>query len=527
MEGVCVCVSVGTVIGEEPTNADGTRDRRLQVFAAAKVGELREKSARGGIVVVGAQGVKVALRVGAMIALARLLAPEDFGVQGMVLSVTGLLGLFRDAGLSVATVQRETITHEQTSTLFWINVAMGFGLAALLVVLAPSVAVLYREPRVTWVAIVSALAFVFNGCAVQHQALLQRRMRFGTLASVEVGGLAVSTAIGIGMAVAGWGYWSLVGMAVSLPLATALGVWSTVRWIPGGPRRGCGISSMLGVGGTWTLIGCVVYVSYNVEKLLLGRFWGADVLGLYGRAYQLANLPTEVLNSSVGSVALPALSRMQRDEEGLRRMFLQFYTLVLTVTVPVTVVCAVFGAEIVALLLGPRWLDAAPILKALAPTVLGFAVMNPLSWLLMATAQNRISIATALCVPPAVIGGTILGIGYGPVGVALGYSAGVSLAAVPIVVLCRRAGRIPMRHLARVIWAPVGAGTIAGLAGLSLNTVLRGSVPLLLSLGGGVSVTVAVYAAALIGLMGRTRFCDTVIRPISQAAKSRRGASLR
>src|SRR5262245_20859062 len=96
------------------------------------------------------------LQTGSTMVLARLLSPEDFGVQGMVFAMTGFLNLFRDAGLGVASVQREVLTHEQTSTLFWINVAVGALLALVAVAIAPLLVIFYREPRLLSVTIVSA-----------------------------------------------------------------------------------------------------------------------------------------------------------------------------------------------------------------------------------------------------------------------------------------------------------------------------------------------------------------------------------
>ena len=114
----------------------------------------------------------------------------------------------------------------------------------------------------------------------------------------------------------------------------------------GAPRRVAGTGSLLLFGGTMTLNGVVIYVAYNIEKVLLGRFWGAEALGVYGRAYQLINFPTTIINASVGSVAFAALSRLQDDPVTYKRYFLKGYTLVNSVTMPTTLLCAVFAEEV-------------------------------------------------------------------------------------------------------------------------------------------------------------------------------------
>jgi len=142
---------------------------------------------RGGAVALLAQGLAFVLQTGSTVVLARLLSPEDFGLQGMVVVMTGFLGLFRDAGLSVASVQREVLTHEQTSTLFWINVAVGAFLTIAAASMGPLLVGFYHEPRLLSIAIASAAAFLFNSLAVQHRALLNRAMRFVTIAKIDDG----------------------------------------------------------------------------------------------------------------------------------------------------------------------------------------------------------------------------------------------------------------------------------------------------------------------------------------------------
>src|SRR6185503_5341829 len=104
-----------------------------------------------------------------------------------------------------------------------------------------------------WVAVALGASFVFNGIAAQHRALMQRNLRFPALSIIDVVSLVISTGAGISMAMAGAGYWSLVVMTVSQPAVSVIGVWWCTKWIPGPPRRGCGIRSMLHYGGTVTL----------------------------------------------------------------------------------------------------------------------------------------------------------------------------------------------------------------------------------------------------------------------------------
>lgn len=309
--------------------------------------DLKQRTLRGTVARVGSQGAIFVLRIGSVMVLARLLEPTDFGLVNMVTVVTGLFSLFKDAGLSMITVQRPTITDDQLSTLFWLNVLVGAIFATLSVAMAPALVAFYHEPRLFWVAVTLGTGFLFNAAAVQHTALLQRHMRFSALAILEVVSLVVSVVVGISMALAGYGYWALVAMAVSLPIVSCAGAWAAAGWLPGRPRRGIGLKSMMRFGGIVSLNGLVVYFAYNMDKLLLGRFAGAETLGIYGRAYQLVNIPSDILQGAVGGVALSALSRLQTDPERCRSYFLKGYSVFLAITIPITIVCALFANDIV------------------------------------------------------------------------------------------------------------------------------------------------------------------------------------
>src|SRR5436190_10599834 len=145
---------------------------------------LRSKTIRGGAVTFTAQGIRVVLNVASTVFLARLLTPYDFGMISMVTGVTGFVEAFKDAGLSLATIQRERITQEQVSTLFWVNVGLSAFLMVIVLALSPALATFYHEPSLAWVAAAISITFLLGGLAVQHQALLRRNLRFRQLAVI-------------------------------------------------------------------------------------------------------------------------------------------------------------------------------------------------------------------------------------------------------------------------------------------------------------------------------------------------------
>lgn len=476
--------------------------------------DLKQQAIRGGLARVGAQAANFILRGGSLMVLARLLSPKDFGLVGMVTAFTGVLYLFRDFGLSSAAIQRTTVTDEQISTLFWINLMFGAFLALVAAALAPAIAAFYGEPRLVWVTMVLATGFLFNAAGVQHSVLLQRQMRFSTLAMIGVVSLMVGTALAIGGARAGYGYWSLVAMTVSTPLVASIGFWIATGWIPGLPQRGTGIRSMMRFGGTITLNGIVAYVAYNAEKVLIGRFWGTDAIGIYGRAYQLVSIPTDNLNTAVGEVAFSALSRLQDDPSRFRSYFLKGYSLVLAMTLPLTIACVLFADDVVAVLLGPKWKDAVVIFRLLAPTILIFALINPLGWLLYSLGMVKRSLKIALVFAPTLIAGYAMGLAYGPKGVAFGYSAVLTLWVMPFIAWCVKGTAVSFRDIVVTVTPPLASGIFAGGLAYGLRLICGQLLPVLPRLVLESSVLLVIFLGMLLFVAGQKSFYQDLLKEL-------------
>jgi O-antigen/teichoic acid export membrane protein len=465
--------------------------------------DFEQKVIRGGLAKIGAQGATFVIRAGSLMVLARLLDPRDFGLVAMVTAFTGVLNLFRDFGLSQATVQRLEVTDDQISTLFWINVLVGVILAAMLAGMAPVVAAFYHEPHLVWVTVILATAFVFNGAGVQHVALLERQMRFTALATIDVVSLVVTTAIGIGMAVAHFGYWALVVAAVSGPLVSTICLWLTTGWIPGRPRSRVGLHSLMRFGGGLTLTNLIVYIAYNLEKVLLGRVWGADALGIYGRGYQLVNLPTENLNSACWGVAFSGLSRVRNDPGRFKSYFLRGYSLILALTIPITIAAALFAPDLIFVFLGPKWKDVSQIFRLLAPTILIFALINPLAWLTFSLGMIGRNLKVVMVLAPLVIGGYVLGLPYGPKGVAFAYSAVMTIWVIPHIAWCVRGTVVSLSDILLTASRPLGSGLVAAALAFGVQFSWGQSLSPLPRLILEVAVLLVVYIGMLFYVMGQ------------------------
>ncbi|MBV8378207.1 MAG: lipopolysaccharide biosynthesis protein [Verrucomicrobia bacterium] len=485
--------------------------------------DLKRRTLRGALVSTLGQGATFVLRLGSMMALARLLAPEQFGLVSMVTACTGILDMFRDFGLSMATVQRATISHAQLSMLFWINLGVGAFLATICAAAAPVLVAFYHEPRLLWIGIVVGFGFLFNGAAAQHRAMLQRDMRFSVLTALDVISFIVSTSVGVAMAATERSYWALVVMNICPALVNMLGIWAAYRWTPGPPCWRTDVWAQLRFGGTVTLDGVLAFITYNADKVLIGRFWGSQPLGIYGRAYQLVNIPTANLNSTVSLVAFPALSRLQNDPERFKNYFLKGYGFFLFLVMPITVGCALYAEDIVQVFLGSKWSAAAPACRLLAPTILTFALLNPLSWLLLSTGRAMRSLHIGLIVAPAVILGELIGLPYGPGGVAAGLSITTALLVLPVICWATHKTPVTAAETIKVVMLPFFSILIAAGCALAAWNFLHLITSPLLRLIAANGVLFSVYFVVFWFVMDQKEIYFPLLQEIGLGPRVRRG----
>jgi O-antigen/teichoic acid export membrane protein len=463
---------------------------------------LKGRSIRGATVSLGGQAAKFALQIGSTVILARLLTPGDFGLVAMVTAVTGFVTCVKDAGLSAATVQREEIDHAAISTLFWINLALSAALMLVVAALAPAIALLYGDPRLVWITLGLAGCFIFSGLTVQHQALLRRQMRFGTLVGIDLVALVIGITAAIAAAAMGAGYWSLVAMVAATSAANAAGVWVLCAWRPGLPSRSAKVRGMLAFGGNLTLSSVVNNGARNLDNVLIGSVWGATLLGAYTKAYQLLLLPFQQFAAPITAVALPVLSRLQADGERFRRYFRNGIFFLTVLGMPVIAFAFVMAGDLVLLVLGDQWTAAVPIFRALAPAAFieTFNVAN--GWAFTPFGRTDRYLRCVIVSSAVIVAAFAIGLSWGAIGVACGYSIARIVLRVPQAIYAFRGTPLRLGDLGAAIWRPAAASLLAAslLAAVTASPWWPGRpAP---AIGGGVLVYGAVYALLLVGLPG-------------------------
>ena len=338
-----------------------------QLFSSDKLAQdLAPKLFKGGISTMSAKVVQFILSTGGTVVLARLLTPTDYGLFGMVMIIFSFAHMFMISGLSMATIQKANISRAQISTLFWINSGIGAFLGLCFITSSPFVASFFGQPELKSVTAVLSLVFIFGSIKIQHEALLRRHMQFGALAIIIILSEIISLITTIILALSGWRYWALVLGKVISTLSYTLLTFLFLPWIPGKIGRGTGVRSMLRFGGNLTIAGFTRYLTGNFDKLLIGKFLGADSLGIYGKAYRILLLPVSEIRMPMTNLAMPALSALKNEPNRYIKYFQRFLDILATITIPITLYCAIEAEFIISLLLGHQWMAVVPVFRILA-----------------------------------------------------------------------------------------------------------------------------------------------------------------
>jgi PST family polysaccharide transporter len=425
---------------------------------------------------IATQGLKLIVQLTAMSLLARMLGPREFGLWSLVQPIVQFFLVFRDIGLTAATVNSDDITPEEVTSLFWLSVGAGCAIALLLFAAAPLAAAFYAEPRLTAVLWVMASTFVLNSISAQYTALFQRIFRFKALAAVEIGAHVLGTATGVFGALRGYGYWALIAIPVVTQLVQMIATIAISSWQPGRPRWEARTSSMARFGSAITGFNLLNYFARNADNLLIGKYWGMSVLGYYGRAYGLMMAPLYQVIYPLNQVVVPVLTRIRADVTAYTQTFARLLCLVTVVCCP-GVTCLLLARHgVVRLLLGPAWGEVVAIFLPLAWAALVQPVNNCAGWVMLSEGRSKDMFVWGLLGGVLTVMSIVGGLPWGARGVAIGYAV-VQIAIVTPVLwwFACRGSPVRLGELAKVV-LPVW--TVCAIAGLAFEALKhRGIVP--------------------------------------------------
>ena len=298
------------------------------------------------------------------VVLARLLKPEDFGLAAMLGIFLGVGTALAESGLGMAYV----VYGRNSRRVFWWNVGIGAAIYAVLAALAPFIAAFYGEPVLKPLLWVMGLGMVLNAASVLGSARLQRERRFGALSSVNVVTTLAAFLAAVALALCGWGVWAIAWVGV-VAATIRLAFLAAAKTLDFSSDDGGDFGKMLGYGLKLTLSGLIHTAYVNSYNLVVGKMFSPATVGLFSRGQRWSALPMEVVNESIGRIALPDIVQYRISA---RRCIL-LNALILW---PMLVVLWLFADVIVGFVLGAAWMECVPYLRILLVGVFFTPVSN-------------------------------------------------------------------------------------------------------------------------------------------------------
>jgi polysaccharide transporter, PST family len=459
--------------------------------------DLRARSVRSGLVQLTTQVVRLALLVGSGMLMARLLTPFDFGLLAIVGLLIAFVESFRDFGLPMAAVQRESLTHQLLSSLFWTSLLLTTLMTLGIMLLAPVLAWVFGEPRLTDITIAMATGLFTLSLGNQHESLLVRQMEFTRLRTIEVASLATGVALGIVAAWSGAGYWALVAQFMITALTRTAGLWLSCAWRPSAPRRTSNdeVRALISYGADVTGFRIVTHLSRNLDRVLIGYFSGVTAVGLYDSAYRWSLYPFQQLFTPLMSVAVASLSRVRNDAGAYRTFCRRGFLPLFSVVIPALAFMAAEPGPVIRLLLGEQWLEAIPLFQLLCVAAIGTSMIKVTTWIYLAEGTTRRQLLWALISFPVLVVPVVVGARWGAYGIAFGFMVGTWALTYPSLAFCLSASPLRLHDFIAIAGRPL-------LASAGAAVLVRAAASLLdsMSLPAEVAVKAALFAVAYAAL---------------------------
>jgi O-antigen/teichoic acid export membrane protein len=424
---------------------------------------IQKKAVRGASATISATVLNYGLQTIGTIILARLLSPEDFGMVAMVSTFSLLAQNFGANGFVEAVVQSDGMDHQKMSKLFWTNFVIMLGLTVIFAALAPLIAWFFHEPLLKGITLAMAASIFFGGLATCHVAILTRSMKFHLTSLQGVISGVLSTVVAIVAAAQGAGYWALVMRRVSLPFLGAILAWAFCRWKPGIPEKGTRIAPIIRFGVQTYGNFLVDYFRKNADKIIIGKMFGKTSLGHYDRANHLAAVMPNQLSASLGGVGVATFSRLKNDPRKYVDSYAKALSLLAFVAFPGSVWFTLIGRDMITVLLGPQWSEAGKLFTALGPAIGIIIIYETNIWLHLSAGRPDRLLKWGTFVLIAAVAAFLLGSLFGPIGVAVAYSALFYVLLFPALIYAGHPMKIKGGFILAILWKYWFAAFLGGL----------------------------------------------------------------
>lgn len=349
------------------------------------------------------------------VVLARLLGPEAFGAMAIVAGFLAILGMLSDLGLGKALIHFGSLSKGHLSNLFWCALAVSFGISLLFALCAPLIAHWFNDPGLTGIVVVGSAIFPIAAVGQQIRALAEKELRFKELALSEITAAACGLLVGIVLALRNAGPYALLGAVLTGAVVNSGFAWLLLRdgWWPSRWIPGLSLGRYLRYGAYLMGDGLTSTARMQADILIAGAIANPAAVGFYTVTRDLSlKIANSLVNPIITRISLPLMAQIQSDRERLKRAYLSSIQVVSFINFPIYLALGLYAPEVVEILYGVAWLEAAKFLRIFAIWGLIRCVGNPSGSLLYAAGYARLAFTWnfrfLIFVPPLLVLGAML-----------------------------------------------------------------------------------------------------------------------
>lgn len=340
--------------------------------------------------------------------VARFIDKADFGVMSLVHVTLGLVSMFSDLGMYAAMMHKQDTTEDQYNSLYWMNWAINITLFGILCAVAFPVAKFYNEPRLAGLTILTGTQLLLQPFGKIFYTIKQKNLEFGFISLVSILVTTLTFFITVVMCVLGAGIYSLIVPSLISQMVNAI-----ILIVAGRKQfhvrfhfKFSEIKDYVKIGLYDTGAQLMDYLSYKIDVLLVGKFFGTETLGLYNMGKEMALKTMKLIGPIINGVATPILSKLQKDLESIKTNYIRILNVISFINFPILLALFVFATPVVRLLLSSKYIDAAPFLRILCFWGIFASTGNPAGNLVVAKGRTDLSfrwtVVRFACAPLAV-----------------------------------------------------------------------------------------------------------------------------
>jgi len=295
--------------------------------------------------------------------LARLLTPEEYGLIGIITIFIAVFNSIVDSGFSNALIRKNDAKDIDYNTVFISNLVVSVMLFGVLFLCAPAISKFFDQPQLIPLLRVMGSIVIINAFAIIQRTIFVKKVDFKTQTKVSLISSIASGAVGIGMAVGGWGVWSLVGQQISRQFLNSAFLWLFSNWYPKLQFSFQSFKELFNFGWKLLVSGLIDTVWREIYQVVIGKWYAPATLGQYTRAQQFASICSSNLTTVVQRVSYPVLSSVQDDKERLKNGYKGIIKVTMLLTFTLMLGLAAVAKPMVLALIGEQWLPCVPFLQ--------------------------------------------------------------------------------------------------------------------------------------------------------------------